>query len=119
MKIDEREFTGISACKGKVSGIVRIVVNVTDIGEFKPGEIFVGNFSQWDKEEYVPLLSTAKAIVGDEGGVTSHAAIESRKYNIPCVVGTKVATRVLNNGDLIEVDADNGIIKIIRKENEN
>ena len=113
------DLHGISACKGKVSGIVRIVVNVTDIGEFKPGEIFVGNFFHWDEEEYVPLLSTAKAIVGDEGGITSHVAIASRKYNIPCVVGTEVATRVLNNGDLIEVDADNGIIKIIRKENEN
>ena len=56
----------------------------------------------------IPLAREAKAIVTDEGGVTCHAAIISREFKIPCVVGTRVATRVLKNGDMVEVDANEG-----------
>ena len=49
--------------------------------------------------------------------MTSHAAVISRELGVPCIVGTYNATRILNNGDLVEVDADNGVIKIIKKSN--
>ena len=58
------------------------------------------------------LMKKAKAIVTDEGGITSHAAVISRELKIPCVIGTKIATKVLKNNDLIEVDADNGIVRL-------
>ena len=61
----------------------------------------------------VPLIRHAAAIVTDEGGITCHAAIISRELKIPCVVGTQIATKVLKNGDRVEVDADNGTVKII------
>ena len=57
----------------------------------------------------------AGAIITDEGGVTSHAAIVSRELNIPCVIGTKVATKVLENGDEVEVNADVGVVRILSK----
>ena len=63
----------------------------------------------------MPALIKAAAIVTDEGGVTSHAAIVSRELGIPCVVGTKIATKVLKDGDLVEVDANNGIVKILKR----
>ena len=66
---------------------------------------------------YVPAIIRAKAIVCDEGGILSHAAIVSRELGIPCVIGTKIATKVLEDGDLIEVNASGtkGIVKILKK----
>ena len=63
----------------------------------------------------IPLAREAKAIVTDEGGVTCHAAIISREFKIPCVVGTRVATRVLKNGDMVEVDANEGVVRIVKR----
>ena len=57
----------------------------------------------------------AGVIVTDEGGITSHAAIIARELNIPCIIGTKIATQVLKDGDLVEVDANKGTVKIIKK----
>ena len=59
------------------------------------------------------ILRKYKAIVTDEGGVLSHASIISRELKIPCVIGTKIATRVFKNGDLVEVDANKGIVRKI------
>ena len=60
-------------------------------------------------------IKKAKAIVTDEGGVTSHAAVVSRELGIPCVIGTKLATKVFKDGDFVEVDAEKGIVKIVGK----
>lgn len=64
---------------------------------------------------YVPYLQGVKAIVTDEGGITCHAAIVSRELKIPCVIGTRVATQVLKDGDEAEVDANHGIVRVIKK----
>jgi pyruvate,water dikinase len=63
--------------------------------------------------ELVPLMQKAAAIVTDLGGILSHAAIVSRELGKPCVVGTGKATQVLNDGDLVEVDAENGTVRKI------
>lgn len=63
----------------------------------------------------VPYLSRVRAIVTDEGGITSHAAIVSRELRIPCIIGTKIATKVLKDGDVVEVDAKKGIVRKIKK----
>ncbi|MEK9156658.1 MAG: PEP-utilizing enzyme, partial [Patescibacteria group bacterium] len=55
----------------------------------------------------------AKAIITDEGGITCHAAILSREIGVPCIIGTKIATKVLKNGDYVEVDANKGMITIL------
>ena len=62
---------------------------------------------------YIPYLKGVKAIVTDEGGITCHAAIVSREMQIPCVVGTKNATKILKDGDEVEVDAENGIVRLL------
>jgi pyruvate,water dikinase len=59
----------------------------------------------------VPILRKARAIITDEGGITSHAAIIARELKIPCIIGTQNATRVLKDGDLLKVNADTGIIQ--------
>ena len=63
-------------------------------------------------------MKKAAAIVTDEGGITSHAAIVAREVGIPCVIGAKIATKALKDGDLVEVDADKGIVRIIKKAGE-
>ena len=61
----------------------------------------------------MPVIRIAAAIVTDEGGIGCHAAIVSRELKIPCIIGTKIATRVLEDGDTVEVDANKGIIRVV------
>lgn len=105
------EVRGTPACLGKVTGRVRVIQNVLDFVNFQEGEILVTNNTTPD---FVPLMKKAIAIVTEQGGITTHAAIVSRELNKPCVIGTKIATKVLKDGDLVEVDANNGIVKIIK-----
>lgn len=65
--------------------------------------------------EMLPVMSKSLAIITDMGGMLSHAAITSRELGIPCIIGTKDGTRILKDGDIIEVDANNGIVRIIKK----
>jgi pyruvate,water dikinase len=67
------------------------------------------------RPDTIMACKKASAIVTDEGGITSHAAILSRELRIPCVIGAHNATQVLKTGDLIEVNANKGIIKILKK----
>jgi len=63
----------------------------------------------------MPAIKKASAIVTNVGGITCHAAIVSRELKIPCIIGTKIATKVLKDGDLVEVDAQKGIVKILKR----
>jgi pyruvate,water dikinase len=100
------------ASKGKekktIKGIVRIVKDPSK-DPFREGEILVTSMT---RIEFVPLMKKAKAIITDEGGIACHAAIVSRELGVPCVIGTKNATKILKDGDLIELDIEKGIVKI-------
>lgn len=101
---------GSSANTGKVYGKVRVIFGVNDLSKFNEKEILVTNMTTPD---YLFAMKKAAAIVTDIGGITSHAAIMSRELNKPCIIATQDATRVLKTGDLVEVDANKGIIKIL------
>jgi phosphohistidine swiveling domain-containing protein len=105
------DLSGQIACRGKVSGAVRVIFDPKDDKGFSTGDILVTSMT---RPEFVPLMKKAGAVVTNEGGITCHAAIISRELNIPCIIGTKFATQVLKDGDLVEVDADNGVVKIIK-----
>ena len=105
------QVKGQTGCKGNARGIVRVVTNSAAFNDFKEGEILVAGMT---RPEYVPLMEKAAAIVTDEGGITCHAAIISREMNKPCVIGTKTATKVLKDGDMVEVDADAGVVRILK-----
>ena len=99
---------GAPASSGKARGIVCHLKSSQENNKIKHGEILlVGNTTP----DYMPAIKKAAAIVTNEGGLTCHAAIVSRELNVPCVVGTRIATQILNTGDKVEVDADKGIIK--------
>lgn len=107
-----KELTGTTAYPGKVKGIVKIINSTKDLEKFNDNDILV-SFST--NPSLVPAMNRAAAIVTNTGGVTCHAAIVSRELKIPCVIGTNIATKILKDGDLAEVDADKGVVKIIKR----
>ncbi len=98
---------GLPASHGIISGRVKIVHDVNELDKVQQGDILVTKMTDPD---FVPAMKRAAAIVTNEGGITSHAAIVSREMGIPCVVGTEKATQILKDGDLITVDAINGLV---------
>lgn len=104
------EVKGMIASQGLVRGTVRIILNSSDFPKFKTGDILVTAMTSVD---FVPLMKRAAAFVTNEGGVTSHASIVSRELNKPCIIGTKIATQVFKDGDVVEVDANKGVVRKI------
>lgn len=102
------EFKGIVACQGKARGRVKVVTHSSDLSKVKQGDVFVAKYTF---PTYTPAMIRSAAFVTDEGGLTGHAAILSREYGIPCIIATKIATRVLKDGDMVEVDAEKGIVR--------
>lgn len=107
-----KSIKGIIASRGKTSGKVSICLFSTQINKVKQGNVLVTAMTTPD---FVPAMKKAAAIITDEGGITSHAAIVSRELKKPCVIGTKIATKVLKNGDLVEVDANKGVVRILKR----
>ncbi|NTV41331.1 MAG: hypothetical protein HGA61_03610 [Candidatus Moranbacteria bacterium] len=107
----KQEIQGQIAYKGKVMGKVRIVLDPARVTDFKDGDVLVTGMT---RPEYFAMVQKSVAFITDAGGVLSHAAITARELQKPCIIGTNVATKVLKDGDLVEVDADNGIIKILK-----
>ncbi len=97
--------TGLGASPGQASGKVRILQSPSEVAKLVQGEILVASMTSPD---WIPAMRRAAAIVTDNGGITCHAAIVSRELRVPCVVGTKQATRVLEDGELITVDGSRG-----------
>ncbi len=108
-KNNEDNLSGTVACLGpKIIGKVTTLFNANEVESFPIDGIMVTHMTS---PEYIPAMKRAKAIITDEGGLTCHAAIVSRELDIPCIIGTKIATKVFKDGDLVEVDANKGIIK--------
>lgn len=108
------EIRGSCASRGKVTGSVIVIYGKKDLARVTLNSVLV---TEMTSPDYVPYLKKVAAIVTDEGGVNCHAAIVSREMNIPCIIGTKTATKILKDGDLVEVDADTGVVRIINPEN--
>lgn len=104
------EVKGSVAYPGVARGTARILNSASDIKEFRDGDIIV-SFNT--NPSLMPALRRCGGIVTDEGGIMCHAAILSRELEVPCVIGTKVATRAFKDGDLLEVDAEKGIVRKI------
>ena len=110
-KIEEvSELKGQCGARGHAKGKVKIVNVIEDMHKMKDGDILVSISTQPD---LLPAMKKAAAFITDQGGVTSHAAIVAREMKTPCVIATKIATKVLKDGDIVEVDADKGIVRKI------
>jgi pyruvate,water dikinase len=103
-------MTGSPASKGKIVGTARVITRLADAGRLLPGDILVtvSTLPPW-----TPLFATAGGVVTDAGGSLSHAAIVAREYGIPAVVGTVFGTTTIKDGHQIEVDGDDGTVRIL------
>ncbi|MCK4319327.1 phosphoenolpyruvate synthase [Candidatus Micrarchaeota archaeon] len=96
---------GLGAAPGYGVGKVDLIASSKEIGKMTKGEILV---TEMTTPDFVPAMKKAAAIVTNTGGMTSHAAIVSRELGIPCIVGTKNATEVLKEGQMVTVDGTHG-----------
>ncbi|OHA89017.1 MAG: hypothetical protein A2653_01570 [Candidatus Zambryskibacteria bacterium RIFCSPHIGHO2_01_FULL_43_25] len=113
-----KELRGKTANKGVVKGKAKVII--ADYGNFdglkkvmesmKKGDVLI---AETTSPELMPACSKASAIVTNQGGMMSHAAIVSREMGIPCVVGTGNATDLIKDGDMVEVDGNNGLVRIL------
>ena len=108
---DMKEFSGMCASIGKTIGRVHVCLTPDKIAEVQDGDILVTTMT---RPEFLPAMKKSSAVITDEGGLTCHAAIVSRELKIPCVIGTKIATKVLKTVDLVEVNASHGLVKILK-----
>jgi phosphoenolpyruvate synthase/pyruvate phosphate dikinase len=103
----EKHFTGYAASQGQHTGVVKVVRGPEDFSKIQTGDVLV---CKTTTPPWTVLFSVAGAVVTDAGGILSHAGTVAREYRVPSVVGTKVATSVLRDGDIVTVDGTNGVV---------
>lgn len=108
--LEIRELSGQAVSPGVVRGTAKLVFSTKDLKSINKGDILV---TAMTTPEFVTAMEKASAIVTDDGGILCHAAIVSRELHLPCVVGTKKATKAFKNGNTLEVDGTNGIVRRI------
>jgi phosphohistidine swiveling domain-containing protein len=112
--MDKDYVEGLVVSKGKnsiVKGNVCILKSPSEINKMNENDILI---SPMTSPDFILAMKKASAIITDEGGLTCHAAIVSRELNIPCIVNTKIATKVFKDNDIVEVDANKGIVRKIK-----
>lgn len=102
---------GHPGARGLARGSARVLRSLADLGKLQPGDILV---TETTAPPWTPLFAIIAAIVTDTGGVLSHAAILAREFGIPAVVGTGQATRLIRDGQMLEVDGSAGLVRIIQ-----
>jgi phosphohistidine swiveling domain-containing protein len=105
-----RILKGLPVCPGVVTGKARVVINTSSKEKVRPGEILVAPFTD---PGWTPYFMAAAGIVVDMGGVLSHGSIVAREYGIPAVVNVGPATQIIRTGQTLEVDGDQGIVRIL------
>jgi pyruvate,water dikinase len=98
---------GLAASRGTAAGTVRVLQSPEEGSRLLGGEVLVAPMTSPD---WVPAIRRAAALVTDGGGMTCHAAIVARELGVPCVVGTRTATSVLRDGEVVTVDGTHGLV---------
>jgi phosphoenolpyruvate synthase/pyruvate phosphate dikinase len=102
---------GAAGSPGVVRGPARVIRDIADAARLQPGDIMV---TATTAPPWTPLFATAAAVVTDTGGVLSHCAVVAREYRIPAVVGTGFGTQAIADGQIVEVDGERGVVRILR-----
>jgi pyruvate,water dikinase len=101
---------GRAASSGVARGVARVVRSLGEAGRLGPGEVLV---TETLSSSWTPLFATAAAVVTDVGGILSHAAVVAREYGIPAVLGAEGATVRVRDGQVVEVDGDRGLVRLL------
>lgn len=107
-KLASSAIKGTSAYPGITKGRVKIIFDPAKAKDFKQGDILITGMT---RPEFLPIMKKAAGFITDAGGILSHAAIVAREMKKPCIVGAEVATKVFKDGDMVEVDANKGIVR--------
>lgn len=107
-----RHVTGLPASPGIYEGTARRALGRADFGKIQKGDVLIAQSTSASFNVVLPLLG---AIVTDRGGQLCHAAIVAREYGIPCVVGTREATRVIEDGCRVRIDGERGVVEVIAR----
>ncbi len=113
-QVTESMIHGVLASPGEqyyFRGTAKVILDVKELDRLADGEILVTTMTSPD---FVIGMRRAGAIITDEGGITSHAAIVARELKKPCIVGTKIATKVIKDGDVVELHCGRGTIKVVK-----
>ena len=105
-----KELTGIIANVGKIRGVCKVINNTNEFTKLNKGDILVARTTN---PAWTALFAIAGGVITEVGGLLSHAAIVAREYGIPAMVNVKGATKILKDGDLVEVDANKGVVIIL------
>ncbi|GII23425.1 PEP-utilizing enzyme [Planosporangium mesophilum] len=103
---------GVAASPGKVTGRARVITDPEQIHEVEQGDILICRITA---PSWAPVFSKLGAAVSDVGGIMAHTAIVSREYGLPAVVGTGFATITIKTGQLVEVDGNQGTVRILEE----
>lgn len=109
-RVGDALVAGTPGGGGRVEGPVRVIRDASEFSLLQPGEVLVCPATN---PSWTPLFARAAAVVVDNGGIASHAAIVAREYGIPAVMGTGDGTRVLQSDDLVRVDGDVGTVTAV------
>ncbi len=109
--LEDSVIYGQTATRGKAKGHVKVILGKDELKKIRKGDVLV---TATTSPDFIPAMKISAAIVTDYGGIVCHAAIVSRELRVPCIIGTKIATKVLKDGDRVEVDATKGIVKKIK-----
>jgi phosphohistidine swiveling domain-containing protein len=104
------ELRGSAGSPGKVTGPARVIRTLDEADRVQPGDVLVAEFTA---PPWTPLFATVSAVVTDAGGILSHCAVVAREYGIPAVVGTGRATATIRDGQMVEVNGDAGLVRIL------
>jgi pyruvate,water dikinase len=104
------ELRGSPGSAGTVRGRARVIHSIAEAGRLEPGDILV---AETTAPPWTPLFAIVGAVVTDTGGVLSHCAVVAREYGIPAVVGTGMASAVVSDGQMLEIDGDAGIVRFV------
>jgi pyruvate,water dikinase len=104
------QLQGVAGSPGVAEGLARVIVAASQLGEVKEGEILVCPITA---PSWGPVFGKIRGAVSDIGGIMSHAAIVSREYGMPAVVGTGRATKLIKTGDRVRVDGDSGVVTVL------
>lgn len=107
---DPNVFFGNAGSPGTARGPARVITSLAESARLQPGDVLVATTTA---PPWTPLFATAVAVVTDTGGILSHCAVVAREYGIPAVVGTGIATSVISDGQIVEVEGDTGTVRIV------
>ena len=106
-----KELKGLSGAAGIAPRPARIILHPSDFHKVQEGDIMI---TVQAVPSFIHTLRKCKGIVADGGsGITSHPATLAREVGIPCVVQTKIATEIIKDGDIVEVDGNTGFVRIL------